>query len=367
MGVGGVNPLKTAKKLLRARKFPKVIALLEPLVIEYRDNCKFYCLLGTACLYVGDNGGAEAYFKRARQLKIKDPDVIAAQGALFLRRGEVTRAVEYYLEALEYDKNNRAAKRGLRFIKRHSNPEEMSEIVMTPRIKRVYPSLGMHTAVIPVAVSLCFVLVAGLWFMRNYRTVLGVNGARADLAYLDLTADERIQPLDTDLESGVYRYILTKNEMIEAEENAKKYFQQGKDNAAQVEINRILNSNAKASIKMKMNQLKEYLETPTFDSLSDNLTYADVVKDPYLYIDCWVIWSGRLANITEYKDGVEATLLVGYENLTNKEGDVPVSVPDTIFLEYGKPIKLLARVSVRDGKLHLIAGAAYQPLSGDDL
>ncbi len=367
MGVGGVNPLKTAKKLLRARKFPKVIALLEPLVIDYRDNYKFYYYLGTACLYVGDNGGAEAYFKRARQIKIKDPDIIAAQGALYLRRGEVTRAVEYYLEALEYDKNHRASKRGLRFIKRHSNPEVMSEIVMTPRIRKVYPSLGLHVAVIPSVVAICLVAIALMWFMRNYKAVLGVNGARADLAYLDLTVDERTQPLDTDLESGVYRYILTKNEMIEAEENAKKYFQQGKDNAAQIEINRILNSNAKTSIKMKMNQLKEYLETPTFDSLSDNLSYADVASDPYLYIDCWVIWSGRLANITEYKNGVEATLLVGYENLTNKEGDVPVTIPDTIFLEYGKPIKLLAQVSVRDGKLHLMAGAAYQPLNGDEL
>lgn len=367
MGVGGNNPLKTAKKLLRARKFPKVIALLEPLVIEYRDSFSFHYLLGTACLYVGDNGGADAYFKRARQLKITNPDIIAAQGTLFLRRGDVSRAVEYYLEALEHNSNHRAAKRGLRFIKKHSNPEEMAEIVMTPRIRKIYPTLGMHPAVIPALICVCVLAAAGIWFTNNYRTILGVNGARADLAYLDLTADERIQPLDSDLESGVYRYILTKNEMIEAEENAKKYFQQGKDNAAQIEINRILNSNAKTTIKQKMNQLMEYLEAPTFDSFSENLSYAEVAEDPYLYMDCWVIWSGRLANVTEYKDGVEATLLVGYENLTNKEGDVPVVIPETVFLEYGKPIKLLAQVSVRDGKLFLKAAAAYQPLSGGEL
>lgn len=365
--MGGQNPIKTAKKLLRARKFPKVIELLEPLVIEYRDSFAFHYLLGTACLYVGDNGGAEAYYKRARQLKITDSRIIAAQGSLNLRRGDASRAVAYYLEALEHNKNDKTAKRGLRFIKKHSSPEELSEIVMTPRIRKVYPSLGMNPVIIPAAILVCAFLAAGFWFMKNYRSVLGVNGARADLAYLELTTDERVQPLDTDLESGVYRYILTKNEMIEAEENAKKYFQQGKDNAAQIEINRILNSNAKASIKMKMNQLMEYLETPSFDSLSDNLAYADVAKDPYLYMDCWVIWSGRLANVTEYKNGVEATLLVGYENLTNKEGDVPVVIPDTVYLEYGKPIKLLAQVAVRDGRLLLKAAAAYQPLSGDEL
>lgn len=365
--MGDQNPIRTAQKLLRARKFPKVIALLEPLVIDYRDNYRFHYILGTACMYVGDNGGAEAYFKRARQLKIKNPDVIAAQGALYLKRGDVSRAVEYYLEALDYNKNHRAAKRGLRFIKNHSNPDEMSEIVMTSRIKKLYPDLGMHPAFIPSVLGVVVLLAAGIWFSRNYRTLLGVNGARANLDYLELTTDERVQPLDTDLESGVYRYILTKTEMLEAEENAKKYFQQGKDNAAQIEINRILNSNAKVSIKQKMNQLMDYLEKPSFDSLSDNLTYADVAQDPYLYMDCWVIWSGRLANVTEYKDGVEATLLVGYENLTNKEGDVPVVIPDTVYLEYGKPIKLLAQIALRDGKLLLKAAAAYQPLNGDEL
>lgn len=365
--MGNQDPLRTAQKLLRARKFPKVIALLEPLVITYRDSFRFHYILGTACMYVGDNGGAEAYFKRARQIKIKNPDIIAAQGSLYLKRGDVSRAVEYYLEALDYNKNHKVAKRGLRFIKNHSNPDEMSEIIMTPRIRKVYPSLGMHPVVIPCLLAAVVLLCSGFWFSRNYRTVFGVNGARANLTYLELTTDERIQPLDTDLESGVYRYILTKDEMLEAEENAKKYFQQGRDNKTQIEINRILNSNAKVSIKQKMNQLMEYLETPTFDSLSDELAYADVAKDPYLYIDCWVIWSGRLANVTEYANGIEATLLVGYENLTHKEGDVPVVIPDSIYLEYGKPIKLLAQVEMRDGKLLLKAAAAYQPLSGDEL
>lgn len=365
--MGNQNPLKVAEKLLKARKFPKVIALLEPLVIEYRDNFRFYYILGTACLYVGDAGGAESYYKRARQLKIKNPDIIAAQASLYLKRGDVTRAVEYYLEALDYNKNHMGAKRGLRFIKNHSNPDEMSELIMTPRIKKVYPSLGMHPSLIPSLILVCVLLAGCGWFASNYRTVLGVNGARADLTYLDLTTDERIQPLDTNLETGVYRYILTKNEMLDAEENAKKYFQQGKDNAAQIEINRILNSNAKVSIKQKMNQLMEYLDTPTFDSLSDNLSYAEVAEDPYLYMDCWVIWSGRLANVQEYANGIEATLLVGYENLTKKEGDVPVVIPDSVYLEDGKPIKLLAQVAVRDGKLLLKVNGAYQPLNGDGL
>ena len=86
--------LKKAERLLAARRFPETISLLEPLVIDYRESFYFHYLLGTACLYVGDIGGAELYYKRARNLKMTDPRLINAQAVLFLRRGEVNKAVE---------------------------------------------------------------------------------------------------------------------------------------------------------------------------------------------------------------------------------------------------------------------------------
>ena len=56
------SPLQKARKWLAAGKYPKIISLLEPLVLEYRESFDFFFLLGTACLYVEDIGGAEAYY-----------------------------------------------------------------------------------------------------------------------------------------------------------------------------------------------------------------------------------------------------------------------------------------------------------------
>ena len=109
--------LTKAKRLLNARRFPEVIALLEPLLIDYRDSFSFYYTLGTACLYVGDIGGAELYYKKARNLKLTDTALINAQAVLFLRRGDVQKAVEYYLEVQEYDSGEPTAKKALDFIK----------------------------------------------------------------------------------------------------------------------------------------------------------------------------------------------------------------------------------------------------------
>lgn len=79
--------LKTACRLLRARKFFKVITLLEPHEDDYRYSVDFYYYLGTACLYQDDRAGAKSYFDAARKITVSDSRVILAQAALFLRRG----------------------------------------------------------------------------------------------------------------------------------------------------------------------------------------------------------------------------------------------------------------------------------------
>ena len=98
--MGQTSVLAKAEKAFRSRKFSKVISLLEPMSIEYRDSFRFYYLLGVSCMYQNDFGGAESYLNRARRIKINSAELMVAQGALFLRRGEIARAVEYYLEVL---------------------------------------------------------------------------------------------------------------------------------------------------------------------------------------------------------------------------------------------------------------------------
>jgi Flp pilus assembly protein TadD len=90
--------LREAKKLLAARQFQKVISLLEPKVLEYREEFLFYKFLSFAYLYLGDYGGAEAYVRRARHLSADDPEVSMAMAALYLRRREFTKALQIWLE-----------------------------------------------------------------------------------------------------------------------------------------------------------------------------------------------------------------------------------------------------------------------------
>ena len=103
--------LTKAKRLLNARRFPEVIALLEPLLIDYRDSFSFYYTLGTACLYVGDIGGAELYYKKARNLKLTDTALINAQAVLFCAAAMCKKLLNITLKCKNTIRANRRQKK----------------------------------------------------------------------------------------------------------------------------------------------------------------------------------------------------------------------------------------------------------------
>ena len=101
--------LTEARKLMRLRFFEKAIITLEARSSYYEDNFDYYLLLAIAYLYTGDTGSATVYFQKARQIRLTDTDLLLGQAALFLRRGDTARAIQYYLDILEYDPQNKIA------------------------------------------------------------------------------------------------------------------------------------------------------------------------------------------------------------------------------------------------------------------
>ncbi len=362
----GMTTLEKANRLLSARRFPAVVALLEPLIMDYKESFQFFYLLGTACLYLGDIGGAELYYKTARRIKISDVDLITAQAVLFLRRGEVNKAVEYYLQAQEYSPENTLSKKALDFIKHNSSSDVFTHLVQTGNIKRFYPRLGINPQVIRVGVlSLILPFIAGIFFlfMKDPQEIVG---NRADLSDLVLTVEERNNSLIQDTASSVFRYILTESELEEAYTKAQEYFQAYRDNSSQVEINRILNSNASTAIRQKARLLNEYLEEPTFDSNIENFTYEHIRQDVWLYLDTWVMWSGRVTNVLETQTEYQCDFLIGYDTLQKVEGFVPLVIQQPVNIDTSLPVQVLAQVSIADGRLLLRGKSIYQPLVGKE-
>lgn len=366
--------LEKARSLLQRRKFSLVISLLEsgnaPEI--YRDDFIYYLTAGLACLYLGDTGSAGAYFQHARHIRMTDPTLLNAQAVLFLRRGDTDRAVQYYLDVLEYNPNDKTALNAMSFLKSHGSYEEICRIIDNGEIEKFYPPLGVNPDVIRrivFSVAAGVLLALGIInfgksasFMRKIH--FPMNKSRADLSSLFLSVDEKNNLQAKNLSGENYRYVLADRQILKAYDDALSYFQDYRDNASQVEINRLLNSNASDFIKQNAMVIQSSLKEQTFDSLLDNYDYSVVALDPALYLGCWVAWSGRISNALEEGNSFRCDLLVGYENMDRVDGFVHVFFEEAPYphIDAERPVRILGKIAVENGKLLLNGRAVYQPL-----
>lgn len=360
--------LDIAQKLLRKHKFAKAITLLEGRSDVYEDNFDYYLTLGIACLYVGDAGSAASYFQKARTIKLTDTRLLLGQAAIYLRRGDTDRAVRYYLDIQDNDPNNKTAAVAMDFIRTKGDYGTICRWVDSGKIKKFYPPLGSNPAVVQgTFFFFCTAVLACILILRSVQGRKNISsGLRADLASVTLNIDEKKHAQQTDLSGSVYRYLLTASQITASYDKALAYFQEYRDNAAQVELNRIAGSNAAFAIRQKARLFMSYLKEPTFDTLIDNYTYKEVSSDIPLYLDCYVSWTGRISNVDTTENSFRCDLLVGYEEMQRVEGVVPLrfTVAPAPPIDGEKPVRILAKVNMEDGKLILDGKAVYQSVNG---
>ena len=362
------DAITEAKYFMRCRRFDKAINLLESRVKTYVDDFDYYLTLGTACLYAGDIGAASQYYNRARKTtlpKLSNTELLLGQAAIFLRKGKTDFAINYYIEVLDGSPENKTARNAMEFIRiHHGDFSVICRWIDTGKIEQFYPPLGVNPYKIMgiftpfIACALGCLIVFGIIAYKKHP-----RPSRADLSALVLTVDEEKNALEGDLSTGAFSYILTTPEVSEAYEKAQKYFQQYRDNMAQIEINRILNSNASVAVKSKARLLMDYLSEPNFDTIRDSPRFKAVEKETALYLDCWVVWSGRISNVTQTDSSYSFNLLVGYDSLDTPviDGIVPVRFSVAPVISPDKPVRVLGKISSdSSGRLYLAGRHIYQ-------
>ncbi len=355
------NILDKAGRLFRKRRYGEVISLLEPVALAvddpaYKNSFDLYFLLGMSCLYTGDTGGASAYFSRAWKINMRNPALLLAQAAVFLAQGKTAEACGAYLDALHQDPENKKAAKALEFL-RKTEDDEVERFVRRGKAVRFYPAARksrLRPVLAAAAVMLVCLVPAGFILARR-----AAVPPRADLSAFSLSLDERRSAAGSEQE-GTYRYILTSSQIVDSYEAIKTYFNRFRDNAAQVEINRLLNSNASVSVRRKARQLMDYLSEPGFDTLKDNYSYAEVYEEPDLYLDCWVIWYGLAANVTRTENSTDFSFLVGYDRKADLQGMIRVHFPRALSFDPDRPFEVLGQIKSDGGHLFLQGSSIYQ-------
>ncbi|MDR3170005.1 MAG: tetratricopeptide repeat protein [Treponema sp.] len=346
-----LDPILTkATRLIQRKHYNRAIKILEPEVNRYHGMFTYYYLLGICYLYTSAFSVAFTYFKLARDIKMRDPSVLLGLAALYLRRGDTDRAVEFYLEVQDQDKHNKTAKRALKIIRKYAGVENFSAWIDSRRLSRIFPPcpqapLTLGSFLVPIACLLiASTLGAGVLVkVKVLPSPFKERPAREGLSFSELAWDERDKPVEV---GGSYRYVLTSSQVLDAYATARTLFIGYRDEAAKISLNRILESNASEAIKNKARLLISYMEVPGFDTLSkqDRFTYSEVIKEPVLYRDCHVIWRGMATNLEALQNTTSFNFLVGYDTRSTLEGIVLVVFNFSVPVNPEQPLEVLARI-----------------------
>ena len=352
--------LDRAEGLFRAGRYAELVSLLEPQLPVYRESQRFYYLLGSSCLRSGDPGGGATYLKRAEQLAPSNPDTMLALAALAVRKGETEKAIEYYLHILEDRPGDRRARACLAILRKEGSPEGLARLIETGRIERLYPgNRGLPRFVRPM--GLIILGAAALYLawpigVSILEAATRPHISRPEVAAVALSRAEKDSPVVT---GGSFRYILTERQALDAFDRAKDYFQAYRDNAALVEINRLLGSNASAGMKEKAKALRAFVGKPDFRTIKDAPSYADVQADSSLYDGCSVVWRGMAANVRSDAGTIAFDFLVGYQDKKRLEGLVPSRIAGAE-VPVDRPLEILAVIKAAPSAFSLDCAAIHE-------
>ena len=343
-----LDPILTkAVRLARKKKYDQSIKTLESEASRYYGSFTYYYLLGVSYLYSGIYGVALTYLKLAIEQKKRDPYTLLGLAALYLNHGDTDKAVDLYLEVQAIDETNKIVKKALKIIRKNPSPEDMSVWIDSGRLHTLFPPFP--TVDIPLSRIAFGVLAAAavlaLFFGIAVKTGLisfssGMD-QRTTPSEINLVKEE----LDTPVQSGgSYRYVLTREQVLNDYNEARKLFATYRDEAARVKLNRIVESNAAEPVKNKARLLISYMEIPGFNTLKDRFTYSEVTKDPFIYRDCYVIWRGMASNLDIQQNHTSFDFLVGYDTYRTMEGIVQVDYDFAIPVNPERPVEILGRV-----------------------
>jgi tetratricopeptide (TPR) repeat protein len=343
--------LAKAIRFLRRGHYDGAIKLLEPEVNRYHGVFTYYYILALAYLRSKVFNVAFTYFKLARDIKMRDPAALLGLAVLYLRRGETDRAVDFYLEVQDLDERNKIAKTALTVIRKYSGTDYLAGWVDSKRLFKLFPPppplrLNARDILLPGVFGFAVLgLAAGLLVALRVLpppSLFGAKAERREFAGAALDREEQESPVQID---GSYRYVLTKQQILAAYEEAQNLFTAYRDEAAKVALNRLLESNASEPVKTKARLLISYMDVPGFDTLKDRFAYSEVIKEPVLYRDCYMIWQGMAANVDIQENATYFDFMVGYDMRRRAlQGIVPVTFGFSVAVNPEKPLEVLGRV-----------------------
>jgi len=338
----------------RKRNYEGALKILTDEEERYYGSYKYHYLYGLICLHAANYVEAKNFFERARKIKqTGDASLMLGFAVLNLRRMDTVQAIDYYLDVLGIEPKNKTAKRALEIIRKNSGGEALSDW-MTDNISKLFPPIPVPAVSVKKIVSSAFIFFAV--FLLIFLIYKGINSnsgffkaknTRPTNEFI-LSNQEKKEAVQSDAMSAdiVYTYILTRDQAINLYDKSLALFTSYRDEAAKPNLNRILESNASAGLKNRARLLMNNMEVSGFATFkrADNFLYTDVVKEPVIYRDVYIIWKGMATNYTVTDENTSFDFLVGYDTRRTLEGIVSVVFDIPLSVNVERPLEVLGKI-----------------------
>lgn len=344
--------LRRARRWLASGRNAKVIHFLEPKVPLFIEDPQYYAILGRACLESRLLKDAETYLNRGLQADPRHLEVRLALAVYHLKKKDPAGAVRTWLEILEDYPGEKLSSRGLKSLKKITDPHQQDRFLDRFDPRRYLPNLkSKWPGRFLILLGMILFMLVGFYFRDSIAPLLAADGAREYRP-----GSENLLPASgrSLTNSGVeVLYPMTDAEVMKTLKRSVDLYQEYKDNQARHELNKIRYSNAADDIRQQAVNLINSLGEPTIENIDTVFTYSQVNAAPWLYDGCMVLWKGMTANVVYGETAIQFDFLVGFDEGRILEGRVPVEVPFLAVME-PLPLELLARVTNRDGSFSLV-------------
>ncbi len=330
--------------------------MLEPQVFRYRQSFEFFYFLGMSCLNTTDYGGGYSYLQRAIDLKPGDINTLAGLALVHLKRQENSEALQHWFQILDIDPDNKLAKKGLEVLKKYSKQDDLIEYLESGKYISLLPKSKMIHPVLKVIIITIFLLaLTTITSFYIYDFLIKPDIKRPEIASVELNRFGSV--INTDEHSS---YQFNDKEIRKLFDKIRRYFDSYQDNLAMREINRLLLSNADNPTKEKALLLSKYITVPGFTTLKTNYTYQDFIKEPQLYINCYIHWKGKLSNLFISENIISFDFLVGYDDEKVLEGIIPVTLDFGARIDSSFPIEVLGKIVKTSNGIIIEAVSVHQ-------
>ncbi len=352
---------KLATRMYRKGKYAEALEHYTRCLFRFKDNQAIYSGLGLCLLATNDFNKAHYYFERMLDKEAHSPVALVAMAYLDLIEGREGAALQKYTQLIKLNYHVARIKKILNALRQSGNARDFAiaqpaaffwvgSVFPTQRRLFTLKNLGFLCGLIVLVFGLGLLVQKWVLPYLPHPTQVKTIGAEQLYPPLPKSASE-IPQLKKNYEErlkSIYLYDLPQKDttfssatLLKLFEETKKAIVKGEINVAQVNVNRVLQSEANLLLKEKFRLLESAIPEATLSQFNNTFRMKELIQHPY-YEKCWVKYRGLVGN---KKDQGKLSI---FDFTFEDEGDtwtaqVELEKIPGFEIESGRQVVLLAR------------------------